>query len=197
MFTLEGADMDKLIDEKMLRSILTVVTVDMRRCAEEDIRTLVQSAITEYESRRAGGQQIPAEDLLERINHAVSLLEEAALSEDFDPDACLDEARQLKDLSQRLGKTTDRAMLERWYDQLCEALGVSNDDEHDAFGMALKAIRQQISAQGECVSVPSEPTGAMIEAGRRMMDTLVGDNPKLVYKAMLAAGGVCGNDKLK
>lgn len=81
--------------------------------------------------------------LLERLNHAVTLLETACLTEDFDADECMAEAARLKDLSKSLGKTTDRVILERWYDQLCAALGVDNGDEFDAFGEALKRLTAQ------------------------------------------------------
>jgi hypothetical protein len=37
------------------------------------------------------------------------------------------------------------------------------------------------------VCVPVEPTQEMIAAGRVMDETLIGDHPKLIYKAMLAA----------
>lgn len=56
-----------------------------------------------------------------------------------------------------------------------------------AYRQAILASLRKLQSIESAGGMPEEPTEEMIEAGKRMMDSLVGDQPKLIYKAMYRA----------
>lgn len=77
-----------------------------------------------------------------RLNHAVSELTHAAMTEDFDSDDCMDCVKLIEDEFSEMGKTTDWHTLVSWHDRLCVACGVDNEDEIDI----LPVVEQKLSA---------------------------------------------------
>ena len=79
--------------------------------------------------------------LVDCLNHAVTELTRAALSEDFDGDDCMNCVERIKDTLKPMGKTSDWHTLSDWYDRLCAACGLDNGDEINILPIAEARLR--------------------------------------------------------
>ena len=94
------------------------------------------------------------------LNHAVTELSRAALSEDFDSQDCMDCIKMIEDEFSAAGKTSDWQTLSNLYDRLCAACGVSNEDEIDIMPIVEARLRAALVAQPDA----EEVTEAMVTA---------------------------------
>lgn len=91
--------------------------------------------------KRAERAEQDAAQMRERLNHAVTELSRAALDENFDADACLDAIERIKGDFDKMGHTTDWHTLNDWYDKLCDACGLNNEDEINILPIAIERLK--------------------------------------------------------
>lgn len=100
--------------------------------------------------------QASVDRLTDCLNHAVTELSRAVLSENFDTDDCLSCIERIKDELKPMGKTSDWHILNDCYDRLCAACGVDNCDEIDILPIVEHRLRSLSPAVPEGCVVPRD-----------------------------------------
>ena len=118
------------------------------------------------------------EGLAARLNYATSLLAASALSEDYDADAALNEIERIKGDLAKLGKTSDWETVNKWYDELCQLCGVSNEDEINIFPL----VKQRFAAIESIKKDRETLTDAIMRA-----ETLIEQSASRAYEAAARA----------
>ena len=113
----------------------------------EHSRTLRTFALQAVEER---------DDLVERLNHAVTELMRAATSEDFDSEDCFNCVEAIQNSLKKMGKTSDHHIIQKWYDDLCEWCGVSNGDEINIMPIVQQKLQSATDAEAKLAGARRE-----------------------------------------
>ena len=143
LLRLRNADMDKLTREQIKdaeHEATVAISVFDNAKTRMEVNPYFMRDLCDMALRSPDLDAVNAR-LVDCLNHAVTELTRAALSEDFDGDDCMNCVERIKDTLKPMGKTSDWHTLSDWYDRLCAACGLDNGDEINILPIAEARLR--------------------------------------------------------